>query len=137
MTMKLQTEQRYQDWVAAKGSLAHALHDELKERVDLSSFCTHLWTFEELVAGALSDHELSTAVISLAAAIMNLKKEGSRHYYVTDDCVIDYHDERIQDPAEADAAVAPPVSAYVAQFGGFIDSILRNDDSSSNDEGSK
>ena len=137
MTMKLLTDQRYQDWVAAKGSLAHALHDELKERVDLSSFGTCLWTFEELVAGALSDHELSTAVISLAAAIMNLKKEGSRHYYVTDDCVIDYHDERIQDPADAILAEQDSIIDDMARLKSMIDDFKVNVISNSNDEGSE
>jgi hypothetical protein len=132
-----QNEQWYKDWIAAKGSLAHALHDELKERVDLSSFGTHLWTFEELVSNALGDHELSEAVIWLAAAIMNMGNHNQRHYYVTNEGRIDYHDERTEPPAATVREEQDSIIAGMKRMKVLVDDITSPFNSSINDEGSK
>ena len=116
------------------GYLVHALKTE---DVLLPSFRKTERDLEEWFTLCLGDEEFQETFLAAAVWILRQRSKSDRLYYIDEEGGVGYHILVKEEPIRKEVAAEPPVSAYVAQFGGFIDSILGNDDSSSNEEGSE
>ena len=87
--------------------------------------------------GAVRDREVQANLMMVAVTMLNIHAQGTRTYYLNGMGWIDYRDEYQPTSAEADEAVAD-FEAWSARKNAMeAGSFGSNDDSSSNDEGSK
>ena len=76
-------------------------------------------------------------VCSMAVWCLNRCPDAKRIYRIDTEGRIDYHDERIQDPAEAILAEQDSIMADMDRLKSMVDDFKANVISNSNDEGSK